>query len=138
RLPVAPPDADTEWLKHVRIQSEKLTRFWGRPIYINATVLLPRGYAEHPEVRYPTAFTFGHSVPFGFNPDSARMRNLGQINPVTGLETGYDFYNAWTSDSFPRLIAVTFEQQTPYFADSYSINSANNGPYGDALVEEVI
>jgi hypothetical protein len=138
RIPVAPPDEDTEWVKHVRIQSETLTRFWGRPIYINATVLLPRGYADHPTVRYPVAFTFGHSVPFGFNPDSTRSRNIGQINPVTGVETGYDFYKAWSSDGFPRMIAVTFEQQTPYFADSYSMNSANNGPYGDAMVEEVI
>jgi len=138
RIPVAPPDKDTEWVKHVRIQSEKLTRFWGRPFYINATVLLPRGYADHPHVRYPVAFTFGHSVPFSFNPDSTRSRNIGQLNPVTGLETGYDFFKAWNADGFPRMIAVTFEQQTPYFADSYSMNSANNGPYGDAMVEEVI
>jgi hypothetical protein len=137
-IPAAPRPADTEWVKHVRIQSDKLTRFWGRPIYIHATVLLPRGYAANPQTRYPTVFAFGHSVPFSFNPDSTRFRSMGQINPVTGLETGYDFYKEWTSDDFPRVIAVTFQQSTPYFPDSYSVNSANNGPYGDAMVEEVI
>lgn len=137
-IPARPAPTDTEWLKHVRIQSAKLTRFWGRPIYIHATVLLPKGYAENPQTRYPVIFTLGHNVPFSFNPDSSRVRNIGQINPTTGLETGYDFYTAWTSDDFPRVIAVSLQQQTPYFPDSYSVNSANNGPYGDAFVEEVV
>jgi hypothetical protein len=137
-MPGAPPPPDTEWLKRVRIRSEKLSRFWGRPIWIHATVLLPRGYADDPRTRYPALFVFGHSVPFSFNPDSTRVRNIGQVNPVTGLETGYDFYTSWVSDDFPRVIAVTLQQSTPYFPDSYSVNSANNGPYGDAIVEEVI
>jgi putative esterase len=138
RIPAPAPSIDTEWVKQVRIQSNRLSRFWGRPVFIHATVLLPKGYAAQPRVRYPTVFTFGHNVPFSFSTDSARTRNIGQINPTTGLETGYDFYRSWTSEDFPRFIAVSFEQQTPYFPDSYSINSANNGPYGDVMVEEVI
>ena len=137
-IAATPRPADTEWVKRVTIRSEKLTRFWGRPIHVHATVLLPRGYAERADVRYPTIFTLGHNVPFGFSTDSARARNLGQINPVTGVESGFDFYRAWRSDTFPRVIAVSLEQQTPYFPDSYSVNSANNGPYGDAIVEEII
>ena len=137
-IPKSPRPQDTEWVKRVRIQSEKLTAFWGRPIYVHATVLLPKGYNERTNVRYPTIYTFGHSVPFSLNPDSTRVRNIGQINPVTGLETGFDFYKSWTSDGFPRFIAVSFEQNTPFFLDSYSVNSANNGPYGDAMVEEII
>lgn len=138
--PPAERPADTEWVKHVSIRSERLSGFWGRPIHIHATVLLPRGYADHPAERYPTLFVFGHGVPFGFTTDSARARGRGRgrINPVTGLETGYDFYRSWVADSFPRVIAVTFQQATPYFPDSYSVNSANNGPYGDAMVEDVI
>jgi hypothetical protein len=133
-----PRPRDTEWVKRVRIQSQKLTAFWGRPIYVHATVLLPKGYNEHPNVKYPTAYTFGHSVPFNLNPDSTRVRNIGQINPTTGVETGFDFYKSWISDGFPRFIAVSFEQATPFFLDSYSVNSVSNGPYGDAMVEEVI
>jgi hypothetical protein len=138
RIPPRERPADTEWVKRVRIQSRKLTEFWGRPVFVNATVLLPRGYAEHPEVRYPGVYTLGHNVPFSFTTDSTRVRGLGTLNPVTGLETGFDFSRSWSADSFPRCIAISFEQQTPYFPDSYSVNSANNGPYGDAIVSEVI
>jgi len=134
----SPRPSDTEWVKRVRIQSQKLTAFWGRPVYVHATVLLPKGYSERTNVRYPTVFTFGHNVPFGFQPDSTRVRNIGQINAVTGVETGFDFYKSWVSDGFPRFIAVSFEQATPFFLDSYSVNSVSNGPYGDAMVEEII
>ena len=137
-IPPSPRPTDTEWVKRVRIQSQKLTAFWGRPVYVNATVLLPKGYNERTSARYPTVYTFGHNAPFGFQPDSTRVRNIGQIHPVTGVETGYDFYKSWVSDSFPRFIAVSFQQATPFFLDSYSVNSASNGPYGDAMVEEII
>ncbi|MGI8499033.1 MAG: alpha/beta hydrolase-fold protein [Gemmatimonadaceae bacterium] len=137
-IPVPPKAADTEWIKHVRIQSDKLTKFWGRPVYIHATVLLPKGYAEHPSVRYPVIFPLGHGIPFSFTTDSGAGDNIGKVSPVTGTESGYDFQKAWRSDGFPRLIAITLEQQTPYFPDSYSVNSANNGPYGDAVVDEVM
>lgn len=137
-IPQGEPPADTDWIRRVTIRSERLSEFWGRPIHIHATVLLPSGYDANPEVRYPTIFSLGHSIPFGFNPDSTRFRNLGTINPVSGVETGFDFYRSWTSDDFPRFIAVSLEQQTPYFPDSYSVNSANNGPYGDAVIHEVI
>lgn len=76
-----PRPADTEWIRHVRIQSRKLTQFWGRPVYVNATVLLPKGYAAHPASHYPTVFTLGHSVPFSFTTDSTRVRGRGSINP---------------------------------------------------------
>src|ERR1051326_2542324 len=137
-VPAPERPVDTHWVKHVQIKSGKLTAFWGRPVYVNATVLLPKGYAEHPASRYPSVYTLGHNVPFSFSTDSARARGLGALNPVTGLETGFDFYRAWSAEGFPRVIAISFEQQTPYFPDSYSVNSANNGPYGDAIVEEVI
>jgi hypothetical protein len=135
-LPKPARPADTEWLKRVTIQSAKLSQFWGHPIFIHATVLLPRGYPDG-STYYPSLYTLGHSVPFQFTTDSVG-RNLGQINPITGTETGFDFGKAWRSDGFPRLIAITLEQQTPFFPDSYSVNSMNNGPYGDAVVEEVI
>lgn len=137
-IPPAERPADTEWLEHVAIRSDKLTEFWGRPVDIHATVLLPKGYEDEPERRYPTVYAFGHNVPFGFTTDSTRVQGLGEIDPTRGLETGYDFYKEWIGDDFPRVIAVTFQQATPYFPDSYSVNSANNGPYGDAMVEEVI
>ena len=129
---------DTEWVKHFKIRSPRLSAFWGRPVFLHATALLPRGYATETGRRYPTIYTLGHSVPFSFTTDSTRVRERGVISPVTGVETGFDFYQAWSADSFPRMVAISFEQQTPYFPDGYSVNSANNGPYGDAIVEEVI
>ena len=145
-IPAKTRPADTQWLKHVRIQSDRLTRFWGHPIYINATVLLPKGYAEHPTTYYPSIYPLGHGpgAPFGFTPDSTddprgktEVRRGATINTISGLETGYDFYKSWTGDAFPRVIAITLEQETPYFPDSYSVNSANNGPYGDAIIDDV-
>ena len=53
-------------------------------------------------------------------------------------EPGYEFYQSWNSADFPRMIAVTFQHPTPYFDDSYAVNSANNGPYGDAIMKELI
>ncbi len=139
-LPADPRPQDTEWLKYVTVQSKKLTEFWGRPIYIHATVLLPKGYAEHPDVFYPSVYTLGHGdAPFGFRTDAPKVQgDPSAINPVTGLKNGYETYKEWIGEGYPRLIAITLQQQTPYFADSYSVNSANNGPYGDAVVEEVI
>lgn len=137
-IPSRNPPADTEWVKRVSIQSRLLTEFWGRPIHIHATVLLPKGFDKNPDVRYPAIYTFGHNVPFGFMTDSTRVRGLGQIDPVRGVETGYDFYKSWIADDFPRVVAISFQQQTPYFPDSYSTNSVNNGPYEDALLKEVI
>jgi hypothetical protein len=128
-----PPD--TVWVKHFRIQSKLLTRFWGRPIYLGATVLLPKGYDAHPRVRYPVVYLQGHfslDAPFRF-----RTKPAGEGSEAEE-SNGYDFYQAWNSENFPRLIAVTFQHPTPYFDDSYAVNSANNGPYGDALMTELI
>ena len=36
------------------------------------------------------------------------------------------------------MLAVTFQHPTPYFDDSYAVNSVNNGPYGDAIMQELI
>jgi enterochelin esterase-like enzyme len=139
-IPPKPRAEDTEWIKHVTVQSRKLTRFWGQPIYIHATVLLPKGYAEHPDVRYPSIYTLGHgSTPFQFTTTPpANQDGRPRINPVTALENGYETYKAWSGDGYPRVVVITLEQQTPYFPDSYSVNSANNGPYGDAVTQEVI
>jgi hypothetical protein len=128
---------DTEFVKHVRVRSEKLSAFWGYPIYVNATVLLPKGYDEHSTAYYPTVYTMGHDVPFTFDPKPGPAPSEQQVRD-RGTESGYQFYQSWTGEHFPRVIAVSFEQQTPFFPDSYSVNSVNQGPYGDAMIEEVI
>jgi hypothetical protein len=140
-IPPSEKPKDTEWIKHVTIQSQLLTKFWGRPVYVQAHVLLPKGYADHPNTRYPSIYTLGHGqTPLSFTttPPREGAPPASAVSPVTGLGSGYATYQAWSGDGYPRVIAITLEQQTPYFPDSYSVNSANNGPYGDAIVQEVI
>src|SRR6185436_20175603 len=57
--PIEPPQ-DTKHVKHIRIQSERLTKFWGRPVYLGAHVLLPEGFETHPETRFPLMVFHGH------------------------------------------------------------------------------
>jgi enterochelin esterase-like enzyme len=126
---------DTQYVKHIRIESELLSKFWGHPIYLGATILLPRGYDSHPGVHYPIIYTQDHftlDAPFGFSSE-----------PINGEgEWGrrmQQFQQQWTATTkFPRFIAVNFQHPTPYFDDSYAVNSANNGPYGDAIMQELI
>lgn len=142
-LPPIELPPDTRWVKHVKIQSAILTAWWGRPMYLGATVLLPRSYETDTARRYPTVYEQGHfnlKAPFDFSTDSsvetpaARAARLAR----TAREPGFEFSKAWSSPGFPQLIAVTFQHPTPYFDDSYAVNSANNGPYGDALLTELV
>jgi Putative esterase len=133
--PITMP-ADTAWVKHIKIQSALLTKFWGHPFYLGATVLLPKGYVTHPETHYPVLYVQDH---FGLRPplpfiDPSEPANSG----IRHYPRAVDLTRAWTSDNFPRVIAIRFQHPTPYFDDSYAVNSANNGPYGDAIMTELI
>ncbi len=140
-LPVKVPP-DTPWVKRIKIQSKLLTKFWGHPVYLGAVVLLPKGYDTHPNVDYPVIYVQGHfslRAPFGFETGDGRVpAYFSHFLKSYNLETGYAFYRAWDSDNFPRMIAVTFQHPTPFFDDSYAVNSANDGPYGDAIMQELI
>lgn len=139
--PVVEP-ADTDWVKHVKIQSERLTRFWGRPMYLGAVVLLPKDYAAKTDLYYPVIYQVGHfslAAPWGFatqdTPQSLEDRELFRSN---NWQTGYEVYKSWTSSPFPRVLTVTVQHPTPYSDDSYMVNSANTGPYADAILKELI
>lgn len=145
KLPPVDIPPDTEWVKRVKIQSKLLTEFWGHPMYIGATVLLPKGYVQNPGQKYPAIYCQGHfglGSPFGFTtqppatPETAEQHKA-RMNR-SARETGYEFAQSWMSDNFPRMVAITFQHPTPYYDDSYAVNSANNGPYGDALLTELI
>lgn len=143
-LPPVEVPVDTRWVKRIKIQSKLLTAFWGHPMFIGATVLLPKGFDENATARYPAVYIQGHfglGAPFGFTTDSvpaespaARDARLAR----SAREPGAEFGMAWMSDDFPRMVAVTFQHPTPYYDDSYAVNSANNGPYADALLTEII
>jgi hypothetical protein len=145
--PVTPP-ADTPFVKHIRIKSDLLTRYWGRPTYLGAYVLLPAGFADHPQAHYPLMVSHGH-FPEGIDafretppdpdlkPDYSERFHLTGYNRIQQLEA-YNNYKIWTAPAFPRFLVVQIEHANPYYDDSYAVNSANLGPYGDAINKELI
>lgn len=98
--PIVPPE-DTAQVQRIKMQSDILTEFWGEPMYIGATVLLPAGYDDNPDLSYPTVYQQGH---------------FSLRNPF-GYGGGNEFTEAWDSDDFPRFLAVTIQHPTPYFDD---------------------
>jgi hypothetical protein len=67
--------------------------------------------------------------------------DIDQLKPGStfpGQDAGYRLYQDWISDNFPRVIMVLWLHPTPYYDDSYAVNSANNGPYGDAIMQELV
>ena len=143
-----PEPKESKYVKYVKIQSKMLSEFWGRPMYLAAFVLLPSGFDEHPNSHYPLVINHGHfptsisafrEVPPDTNlvPDySDRFKWRGYNKTVQ--EYSYKFFKEWTSPEFPRMLLIEIQHANPYYDDSYAVNSANLGPYGDAITFELI
>lgn len=147
-IPPIQAPADSKYIKHIKIQSKLLTEFWGRPMYLGAHILLPEGFDSHPNVKYPLAIFHGHfpadfsgfrTIPPDPNlkPDTVARFNITGYNRIQ-QEEAYQFYKQWTGPNFPRVLAIEIQHATPYYDDSYAVNSANMGPYGDAITYELI
>ncbi|QJW90280.1 hypothetical protein HNV11_13290 [Spirosoma taeanense] len=147
--PPIPEPKDTKFIKHINIQSKRLTEFWGRPMFLGAHVLLPAGFDEHPEARYPLCLFHGHFPDdfsgFSETPPPANMDTTDYIErfKLYGYkkivaQEAYDFYKKWTGKDFPRMLIVEIQHANPYYDDSYAVNSANLGPYGDAIMYELL
>ncbi len=119
--PITPPQ-DTDLVKHIRIQSDLLTKFYGRPMYLGGIVVLPAGWSDHPGAHYPLLVNQGH-----FQRDFNGFRN--NSSPL---------YQDWTTGKLPHMIMLIIQHANPYYDDSYAVNSANVGPYGDAINHELI
>jgi len=139
---------DSEFVRHIRVRSELLSRFWGRDVFLGAHILLPKGFDAHPQARYPLMVFHGHYPDdiSGFRttapdpnlkPDYSQRFHLAGYNRIQ-QEEAYAFYQKWISADFPRFLVVEIEHANPYFDDSYAVNSANLGPYGDAINQELI
>jgi hypothetical protein len=147
-IPPIAPLADTEWVKHVKVRSKLLSEFWGRPIDLGAHVLLPWGFADHPEARYPLMIFHGHFPGdlTGFRTEPPDPELPCEPSERFGLdcynriveEEAHEFYQRWISPGFPRFLAVEIQHPTPFYDDSYAVNSDNNGPYGDAITHELV
>jgi len=145
--PIAEPE-DTKYIKHIKVKSKLLSDFWGRDMYLGAHILLPEGWDTHPDVNYPLAIMHGHfpSDFGGFSttpPDPDLKPVYSERFGVDGYniiveQEAYDFYKTWTGPDFPRVIAIKIQHPTPYYDDSYAVNSEAQGPYGDAITYELI
>jgi hypothetical protein len=143
-----PTPADTKYIRRIRIQSAALTKFWGRPMFLSAIVLVPEGFDEHPNARFPLILFHDHFVSDFDNfrttppdpnlkPDYSERFHLAGYNRIQQQES-YKFYQQWTAPGFPRVLIVKIQHANPFYDDSYAVNSANVGPYGDAIENELI
>jgi len=127
-IPALEAPRQNEYVRNFEMVSPRLSEFWGREMKIGARVLLPKGYADEPDRRYPLVIHHGHfdrKAPGEF----ARIEADGEINAFT---------KSWISEDYPRFLMITIQHPTPYFDDSYAVNSANHGPYGDAITYELV
>ncbi len=147
-IPPIPEAKDTRYIRHLKIQSALLTKFWGRPMYLSAIVLVPEGFDEHPKAHFPLIIFHDHFSE-GFDdfrtgpPDANLKPDYSERFHISGYnriqqEESYKFYQQWISPKFPRVLIVKINHANPYYDDSYAVNSANVGPYGDAIEMELI
>lgn len=123
RVVTNPPPQDTEWVKLVEVRSKLLSDFHGRDITLRAAVIVPSTYQTNTTKKFPALYV----VPgFGGRHTSA----WGWINSGSGRK--------WQRGEVPlQLLRVVLDPDMP-LGHSVFANSANNGPVGDALVQELI
>jgi hypothetical protein len=147
-IPPLPKPKETKYVKHDEILSERLSRFWGRPMHLGAHVLLPEGWDTHPDAKYPLFIYHGHFPADLTNwreaapdpnlaPDFSARFNWKGYNR-TQQDYAWQFYKEWTGPNFPRAIVIEIQHANPFYDDSYAVNSANIGPYGDGIVHELL
>lgn len=116
---------DTDNVKYVKIKSELLSEFWGCDMYLGANVLLPTDYDSANE--YVTLYYQGHwpggTAPLSYGGTSA---------------TATAFTEYWDSDESPNMVVITFRDANMFYDTSYSVDSASMGPYGEAIITELI
>jgi hypothetical protein len=147
-IPPIPAPVDSKYIRHIRVQSALLTKFWGRPMFLSAVVLVPEGFDEHPNSHFPLIIFHDHFVAdfdnFRTTPPDPNLKpvyserfHLAGYNRIQ-QEEAYKFYQRWSGPDFPRVLIVKLQHANPFYDDSYAVNSANVGPYGDAIENELI
>ncbi|MGP8250959.1 MAG: alpha/beta hydrolase-fold protein [Terracidiphilus sp.] len=135
---IAAKSPAAKWLKYMRFKSDALSKFWGRDVYLGAWILLPDGFDEHSDAKFPVVVYQDH-----FNP-GFRFLSIKQIPPdpkspgYARQKSSYEFFQDWTSGRLPRVILIYVQNANPYYDDSYDVDSANVGPYGTAINHELI
>jgi len=109
-----------ELLKEVDIKSEILSEWWGKEMRLKAAVFLPGNFNKNQDKKYPVRYNIA-----------------GYGGRYTRAERMLQYLDWWQSDDAPKVINVFLDGEGP-FGDSYQLNSENSGPYGTALIEELI
>lgn len=113
--------AKFDLLHLVDFKSDTLSSWWEKPVHLKASVLLPENY--DPAESYPIRYNIA-----GYG---------GRYTRVNNLVNNAEFTEWWRSDEAPRVINVFLDGEGP-FGDSYQMDSENSGPYGHALIYELI
>jgi S-formylglutathione hydrolase FrmB len=110
------PFKEADRVRQVDMESKLLSRFHGRPVRMRAGVVLPKSFAENPNTRYPVIY---------------------EIPGFSGSHFTASYYTGRTSVDGTEMLYVVLDSRCTWghhvFADS-----ANNGPWGQALCEELI
>ncbi len=136
RIPPVEQPKDTAFLKFRKFRSELASKFWGRDIPVGINVLLPKGYDEHPNSHYPVVFHMGHMLEF--TPFHFPAKEPPQTEGAAPEQSARWLWEHWQDPDTPRVIVVTLLHPTPYYDDSYFVNSANTGPWQEVLIKELL
>lgn len=112
--------AEHKLLKEIDIKSEILSAWWGKEMRLKAAVILPRNFYEKPEQKYAVRYNIA-----GYG---------GRYTRASRFLQNMDW---WTSDEAPEILNVYLDGEGP-FGDCYQLDSENSGPYGTALIKELI
>ncbi len=119
------------------------------PIAASAIVLVPEGFDAHPQAHFPLIISHDHFVSDLDNdfrttppdpnlpPEYSDRFHLEGYNRIVQQEA-YKNYQYWIAPDTPRFLIVKLQHANPFYDDSYAVNSANVGPYGDAIETELI
>jgi len=114
---------ENELVEFFEMESPVLSAWWNKPMHVKASVLLPSGYKSHPDKKYPVRYNVA-----GYG---------GRYTRVNSLLKNEEFMSWWTSEDAPQIITVFLDGEGP-FGDCYQLDSENSGPYGEALIKELI
>lgn len=114
---------DHPHIKMVTYQSDTLTKWWGKPMYERAAVLLPSGYFDNPGKEYPVFYYIG-----GGDSDCIRTLHM-RWNRFSDSEW-------WLSEDAPQIIIVFLDGTKN--GNIYHLDSENLGPHGHSLIHEFI
>lgn len=111
------PFVETDYAKELRVTSRLLSDFYKKQFSLNVAVALPEAYLKEPGRKFPVLYYVT-----GFGGDYRRMS--GYKNPESFMDT-------------VPFIRVVLDGNCPTGHSVYA-NSQNNGPWGDAMVKELI